>query len=171
MRAWLYGDGEAIVGEALELEIVKGKIASMHVDIGKTPASCSAKTQASDISDDFKAEKKYLKHIANHADWDLNISLRARLKAIMDSKVTTMSSDYRRKVTDGLMQLVYVAKNVLKENIVSKGYTKYGQGSDLNFLKIMSACARNISVGEFAILTAALPHAILQMQANHFLRE
>ena len=61
---------------------VKQMANDLKIDIGKTPASCSGRTHASDISDDFKAEKKVMKHKATHS-WDSNPTLRKRLQAFI----------------------------------------------------------------------------------------
>ena len=169
MRAWLYGDGEAIVGKALEDEVVKLELIEALIDLGKTPASCSARTQASDISDEFKAEKKVLKHIANR-DWDNDPNLKNRLKAIFNTR-PSLSQEFRRKGINALLQLTIASKNVMTQNIVTKGYHKYGQGAELSFKRIISACSATISPRDFKIMEEAMPEAVAVMQRDFCLTE
>ena len=169
MRAWLYGDGEAIVGKALEDEAVKLKLIDALIDLGKTPASCSARTQASDISDEFKAEKKVLKHIANR-DWDNDPNLRNRLKVIFDSR-PSFSPEFCRKGINALLQLTIASKNVMTQNIVINGYHKYGQGAELSFKRIISACSATISPQNFNIMEEAIAEAVVVMQRDFCLTE
>ena len=170
MRAWLAMDGEAIQLQAFEDEDIIALINSSLIDVGKTPASCSAICQASDISNDFKAEKKFMKGILNR-NWDNNPTLRRRLETLFSSKASSMSSELRRKSVNSLLQLTYTAHNVLTSNIVSDGYAKHGQGSPLNFDKIIGACTSAILPRDMEIMREALIPLVQVMRAKFELTE
>ena len=112
--------------EPFIIELMKESL----IDFGKSPASCSAITQASDDSDFFKASKKKLVRI-RETDY-INPALDNRLKTVVSSRVTAdgaarFSSGKKTLVCNALQQVVYSTKHVLTPEIVKNGYKRIGQ--------------------------------------------
>jgi len=140
------------------------KLHDARIVLGKTPASCSAVTQASDISEDFKAEKKVMKSAANR-QWD-NVVIRTQLHNVFRA-TTSFSSEEVKLCINSLLQLSYSAKATLNQHIVVNGYTKFGQqGGSLDFYKIMSACRAPIAPRDLQHMKRQLKQMVVKMKLN-----
>ena len=117
-------------------------MASNLIDLGKTPASCSAICQSSDVSDFFKATKKALKYIT--AKRYKNDILFDRIMMVLEARFT---NDKRKQFADSLCQIVYAIRETLTDEIIKKGYERCGQ-YPLDLTKAMSLCTVKISPKE-----------------------
>ena len=105
-------------------------MAESLIDFGKSPASCSAITQASDDSDFFKASKKKLVRIreSDYVHPGLNRRLTELLLGRLTMKgVNRLTIGKRSLICNGLQQVVYSIQHVLTPEIVKQGYRRIGQ--------------------------------------------
>ncbi len=81
-------------------------LAAESIDLGKTPASCSAICQSSDVSNFFKASKAALKQVTtkNYKDDILYQRIIKRLG-------NRFSTDKTKLIADGLCQIMHAHKN------------------------------------------------------------
>jgi len=128
------------------------RFADQRIYVAKTPRSCSAICQASDISKGFKAEKTALAHV--QPEIFENLLLKAALTQLFiqyktDNVSTELTSAKIHSYTSGLQAMTYVAQNIQTSRIVQEGYTQFGQkGGRVDAFKILSACREDIAVAE-----------------------
>jgi hypothetical protein len=145
MRAFVVCDGEPSQIQVFQEGFILQLMAEALIDFGKSPASCSAITQASD--DFFKASKKKLVRI-READY-IHPGLNKRLQDLMLGRKTMdgeqrLSSGKRSLICNSLQQVVYSIQHVLTPEIVKAGYRRIGQ-FPVSFVTTMSRCTRLIS--------------------------
>jgi hypothetical protein len=153
MRAFAYCDGEQIQIESFLTVAVLALLALALIDLGKSPASCSATCQSSDAGPLFKAIKKLLRGIWNRG-WQ-SIGLTAALTRIFSTR-PNLEGQKSRLIT-ALQQIVCAIRTVMKDDIVKEGYACIGQ-YPLNFRTVMGRCTTQISLEEFTKMQDALPH-------------
>jgi hypothetical protein len=68
MRAFVTCDGEEAQIKVFQETAMRKLFKDVLIDFGKTPASCSAICQSSDVSDFFKGMKKLLRGV-NNDNW------------------------------------------------------------------------------------------------------
>lgn len=141
-----------------------------HIIVGKSPASCSAICQASDVSPFFKTAKGILKkiHDIQWQDDDLKIELHQCIK----NNKKDLSDEKRRKIVDALQKITYAVKNSLDSRSVRLGYEICGQ-QPLNFDNAMRATCKNrvISQAEYETMKAAVPILAESYREKGFLTE
>jgi hypothetical protein len=147
MRAFVVCDGEPSQITVFQEGFILDLMAESLIDFGKSPASCSAITQASDDSDFFKASKKKLVRI-RESDY-IHPGLDKRLKELLLGRTTIegenrMTSAKRSLICNSLQQVVYSIQHVLTPEIVKAGYRRIGQ-FPVSFVTTMSRCTRLIS--------------------------
>jgi hypothetical protein len=130
MRAFVVCDGEPSQITVFQEDFILQLMAESLIDFGKSPASCSAITQASDDSDFFKASKKKLVCISlsNY----IHPGLDKKLKELLLGRLTTdgehrLTSANRALICNSLQQVVYSIQHVLTPEIVKTGYKRIGQ--------------------------------------------
>ena len=82
-----------------------------------------------------------------------------------------MSSELRKKSVNSLLQLTLTAQNILSRNIVMEGYTQNGQGSPLNFDRIISACTTTVTPSQMEAMKHALIPLVQIMKVKYELTE
>ena len=169
MAAFVSCDGEASRIRVLMSEDVVARFKDVKVFLGKTPRSCSGVTQASDISQDFKAEKKVMKNI-KYSDFQ-NPVLKQLLQDIMDS-LHNFSDEIKKLMVTSLLQLTYTAHSVINLHIVVDGYTQFGQqGGNIDLFKILSAIRSTTPAKQKTLMQKLLPQFVDMMRARHQITE
>jgi len=166
MRAFVYCDGEEAQIRVLQEPDILSQLSDTLIDLGKSPASCSAKHQASDVSSWFKVSKKKQKTLT--PEEYRNDVLKGRINTVLAN--TGLSSDKRKKALFGLLSLVYTFKVTLNPAIVAHGYEKCGQ-SPIDFKKIINQCTKKPTIDELKKMELALPSMISCFQANGHITE
>lgn len=140
MRAFITCDGEAKQIEVFQEDDILTLFNDNNIDLGKTPASCSAICQSSDASPFFKAAKKALSFI------DTNFRKSVRLTKALSAIIRTRQFTDQKKTTiiDALQRIVYVLHEVLRPRLISEGYEILGQ-YPLDFDKAMLQCTAVIN--------------------------
>jgi hypothetical protein len=129
MRAFVVCDGEPSQIQVFQEGFILQFMAESLIDFGKSPASCSGITQASDDSDFFKASKKKLVRI-READYR-HPGLDKTLKEILRGR-KTMNEEHRltsaRRILIGnsQQQVIYSVQHLLTPEIVKAGYRRIG---------------------------------------------
>jgi hypothetical protein len=157
MRAFVTCDGEAKQIEEFEKEPCLSYFRNAHVDLGKTPASCSAICQASDVSPFFKSAKKVLRGIDIERKAYIDDVIETRLKEIFQ----TRSGDFRHKARyiDGIQRVLTAVKDVSKPSTIKKGFIDCGQWPlDLN--KAIKLSKYPFSDADKSILQQKLPDMV-----------
>ena len=99
MRAFVTCEGELAQIRVFQEERMLQKFSEALIDFGKTPASCSAICQSSDVSDYFLALKKTLSCLEGDI-WVKN-HLSKKIKQIINSRVLfRKSNENNRWVTE-----------------------------------------------------------------------
>lgn len=147
MRAFVVCDGEPSQIQVFQEATILKLMSDSLIDFGKSPASCSAITQASDDSDFFKASKRKLVRI-RESDY-IHPGLDKRLKDILLGRLNVdgehrLTSARRTLICNSLQQVVYSIQHVLTPEIVKAGYRRIGQ-FPVSFSMTMSRCTRVIS--------------------------
>ena len=173
MRAFVVCDGEPSQIQVFQEHRILEIMAEALIDFGKSPASCSAITQASDDSDFFKASKKKLVRI-RETDY-INQGLDGRIKQIVSGRVTLdgesrFTSAKKLLICNSLQQVVYSIKHVMTPEIVKTGYKRIGQ-YPVSFLTSMSRCSRVISARDMEHMQEALPAMVEIFRTKGILTE
>ena len=173
MRAFVVCDGEASQIQVFQESGLLQLMSETLIDFGKSPASCSAITQASDDSDFFNGSKKKLQRI-RETDY-IDKGLNARLKEVVGNRVDQdgnprLTSAKKTLVCNSLQQVVYSIKHVLTPEIVKTGYKRIGQ-YPLSFLTTMGRCTRPISARDMATMQEAIPDMVAIFRATGNLTE
>jgi hypothetical protein len=174
MRAFVTCDGEEAQIRVFQEERMLQKFSTALIDFGKTPASCSAICQSSDVSDYFLALKKTLSCLEGDI-WVKN-HLSKKIKQIFNSRVRNgISSVNQTKIIVGLQKINYCMNKVLNKKIIVDGYVRTGQNAPIGFdatgeptmskfYAQMSLCKSNISVPEMKILLDSFPQMVQLMR-------
>lgn len=173
MRAFVMCDGEESQIRVFQEEEIRELLTENMVDFGKTPASCSAILQSSDVSMFFKSTKQVLKSIQDQP-YGSNI-LRANLKTAFinyrSQRTSGLSTAMESKIVDALQQISYTIHKALNPDIIKKGYSDCGQDApislDLNGLETyakydtcIQKCKRKLTIAETQIMRDNLPHFV-----------
>lgn len=132
----------------------------------KTPASCSAICQPSDVSSVSKASKKNLaylpKDIRGGIPWHINgqsqvdedelqnqvqilysnKSVRCKIQNVL--QYSAFAPEKKTKVVDALQRVAWAICETLRESIVIEGYTSIGWGPTPSLSRAMSKCTMKI---------------------------
>jgi hypothetical protein len=169
MSAFVSCDGEASQIRVLMRADVVALFRQARVILGKTPRSCSAVTQSSDISNDFKSEKRVMK-TAQYQDFQ-NPVLKALIQECTDP-LGNFSDEAKKLLVNSLLQLIYTAHCVINLHIVMNGYTQFGQqGGNIDFYKIISACRGSITPRMRRLMFNASDHFVQIMRDRHQITE
>ena len=169
IHAFISIDGEAVQMRILLTAVFVLLLNGLRILMGKTPRSCSGITQASDISDEFKAEKKALKFVSDK-DYG-NAALRYHLQEVFATR-HSFTAEYKELLVVSMLQLVHASKVVVNQRIVSNGYSKFGQvGGALDFWSIIKACRSFIPPEMKQLMFDNLQHFVSLMRANHGIKE
>jgi hypothetical protein len=169
MSAFVSCDGEASQIRVLMRADVVELFRLAFVILGKTPRSCSGVTQASDISNGFKAEKKVMK-TAQYRGYE-NPVLKDLLQECI-GPIFNFSDELKKLLINSLLQLIYTAHCVINLHIVVHGYTEFGQqGGNIDFYKIMSACRGSITPRMRRLMFNASDHFVQIMRDRHQITE
>ena len=90
MRAFVTCDGEEAQIKVFQEESMLSLFKDALIDFGKTPASCSAICQSSDVSSFFRSMKTSLKTV-NDKDWR-NEALSKKLKSFFNARYNFLQS-------------------------------------------------------------------------------
>lgn len=138
MRAFVMCDGEESQIRVFQELAIRQLFRDNLIDFGKTPASCSAILQSSDVSMFFKATKQVLKNIQTQpyksAILERNLKtafVHCRQRNGPDT-VAGMSSAMESKIINGLQQIVFVIHKELCPDIIKKGYIECGQDAPIS---------------------------------------
>ena len=152
MRAFAYCDGEQIQIEAFINDMTSANLARALIDLGKSPASCSATCQSSDAGKFFKAMKKLLAGIVSRT-WQ-NDSLKQALQVILSERPSLDTQ--KARLIDGFQKIICAMRCVMKDETIKEGYSCIGQWP-FNFRIIMSKCTRTIPNEDMENMVAKLP--------------
>lgn len=127
------------------------------VDFGKSPASCSAICQPSDVGNFFKASKKRLRNSfeRDYRDDDL----KARILEVLTEQ--DYPKEKQSNLCEALQLVAYSIKETLTVSIVRHAYARCGQ-YPLDFDKQMGLCTGMNAVSEkdYQIMKARLPEMV-----------
>ena len=129
-------DGEEAQIRILQEEEMQRLFDETLIGVGKTPASCSAITQSSEVSMLFKAAEQVLKDITRN-DYR-NALLERILKTVFiqlrmqyrDSDF--MSSPKECRFIDTLQRIVYTIYKTINPDIIINGYRNCGQDAPIS---------------------------------------
>ena len=148
------------------------------IDFGKTPASCSAITQSSDVSMFFKATKQVLKGICgtNYRNNLLERNLKyvfeqLRLRHGPRTTSTSFTSAAENHIVDGLQRIVHTIHKTTNPEIIINGYRECGQDAPISlntngqptmekYEKAISKCTTQLSVLQCQILKDNFHHFV-----------
>jgi hypothetical protein len=168
MRAFLTCDGEPCQIEVFQEEEMITAFRTALVDFGKSPASCSAICQPSDVGNFFKASKKRLMNSfeSDYRDDDLKARI---MKVLEDQKYP---DEKRSNLCEALQLVVYCIRETLTVSIVRHAYQRCGQ-YPLNFDKQMSLCTalKLISNKDYEKMKEKLPEMVEIFKATGELTE
>lgn len=139
MRAFLTCDGEAKQIEVFqEMEVISA-MSTAVVDLGKTPASCSAICQASDASPFFRQAKKHLKHHQSASGVQPPKIMMDKLREMVNARAG-FSDAKKRQIIESLKKIQFTIHKILTADYVKAGYEKIGQ-YPINFDRAMTQCS------------------------------
>ena len=177
MRAFVMCDGEeAQISVFQELEI-RNLLQQAGIDFGKTPASCSAILQSSDVSIFFKLTKQVLKTIhqqpyrRDHLTRNLKTAFIHYRQRNGDSTICNLSSAVETKIIDALQQISYAIHKTLNPDVIIKGYIECGQDGPLSlnssgqetyekYDKCISKCTRSLTNAECQVMRENFPYFV-----------
>ncbi len=133
-------------------------LSDTQINLGKTPASCSAIRQPSDVSKCFMASKKSLKSLAQGFVNYKNHQLETDLKLVFRNS-SSISTEKAKKFIDGLQKIVHTLCNVITKDIIVNGYAGCGQ-FPLNFDVAMKKCKYAFQSSDYDVLRAHIPDMI-----------
>lgn len=142
MRAFVTCDGEAKQIEVFQEPKILEAFQDALIDLGKTPASCSAICQASDASPFFKQAKEHLKTFTELSEYRSHESMVVKLNEIL--KARTFSTERQNAICHGIKAIQYTIQNVLTVDYVKSGYERIGQWP-ISFDKALGMVAGTIS--------------------------
>lgn len=148
MRFFMTCDGEAKQIEVFQQPEIIQLFEENHIDLAKTPASCSGICQPSDVSPFFLASKKRLRSPSpkkflltddeNHmAVTDLRTALEG----------TQFSNEKKTIVMKSVIKVAQAIRETLVLNVVKSGYVKSGIWP-INFDVAMNQCRGDLSLAE-----------------------
>jgi hypothetical protein len=126
------------------------------MDLGKTPASCSAICQSSDAAPTFKALKKALKSVRDRPYKDAHHVTVTERQLTSALATRTFTADKRQKLVDALLQILFTMRNVITFDSVVAGYRTTGQ-YPFSFRTAMAKCTRQLSAEQYAVIEESLP--------------
>jgi len=150
---------------------VRIAIREQNVCQGKTHASCSGKTQSSDVSRFFLSSKKGLKSskVREVSDY-FDSTLDRRLRDAFARRSSELSTEKVTKVVHALMKIVKVTADCKRPSIIVDGYRVTGM-YPVSFEQAMSQCQRKISPTEMQCMVDAIPAAVTEFRLNGCLSE
>ncbi len=148
---------------------VREMISAHNIVQGKTPASCSGKTQSSDVMHYFNVIKKQVKSCTEVEDY-FDATLDRRLRAVITGRASKFSSEKTTKIVHALMKIVKVTADVRRPSTIRNGYKLTGM-YPVSFEKAMSQCQRSLSEAEYKTMEDAVPLAMLEFRDNGFISE
>lgn len=180
MRAFVMCDGEESQIRIFQEQEIRDVLAEELVDFGKTPASCSAILQSSDVSLFFKSTKQLLKTVLSQPSYKstmLQRNLKTAFTYYRQQRTTDLSSAMESKIIDSLQQICYTIHKSLNPDIVKKGYIDCGQDAPISldengyetftkYDKCMGKCTRKLSTNEYQVMKDQFIHFVLLMR-NH----
>jgi len=176
MRAFVTCDGEEAQIRVFQEDCMLALFRDALIDFGKTPASCSAICQSSDVSSFFKAMKTSVSNVQDQL-WQ-NASLAKKIKAFFTSRATCgISAVNKSKLVDGLQKITFCMQKVLNKGIIKNGYVRCGQDAPIGldcdgkptmekFHAQMRLCKADITEGEMKILIDKFPDMVAIMRAR-----
>jgi hypothetical protein len=145
-RFYLVIDGEATQLQPLDEGQLQHKFRQENIDLAKGPASCSGVCgNALDCGNLFKAVKGRL---GKKAGIGQTQSVNSELEGLLDQQLKSiesldLSADKRRKISTGLVHLLYQERAVLNFHLLNDGFRKIGMiGDDVQsrIRKTLSCC-------------------------------
>lgn len=156
-------DGEPKQIEVFQTPEVLDILSTNKIYLGKTPASCSAICQSSDVSPFFKACKKRLKSITER---DLNHALlEDALEDAFKGDHISLSTEVRKKAIRGVKMIVATLRGCNSDKVIKMGYEETGQWP-LDFRRAMSKCTTSLTEEELRILEGKVP-AVVDLFRRH----
>jgi hypothetical protein len=139
--ALLYFDGEQIQVDTFMKKEIMDNFTNNKVFVAKTPASCSAITQASDVCSFFRSTKKKVGYLEKK-DWhnpiverSLDSMFATQMKPILPGK--TITAHAKKRMGEAIMLVNCAMRMCLTHKVIMEGYEKTGQ-HPLNFEKAMN---------------------------------
>jgi hypothetical protein len=174
-HAFVSCDGEAKQIEVFQEPEMLASLDASKILLVKTPASCSAICQPSDVSAFFKASKKRLEYLPRASriegsksnnlgmapseeekmETDLRVlyaNNRVRARILSALSCTKYASDKKERVIDALQRVAWALRDTLTQSMVIQGYTDIGWGPRPNLAKAMSKCTGDIPTKASKIL-------------------
>lgn len=170
-RAFTSCDGEQQQLRIFMVADVRDQIKRHNIVQGKTPASCSGKTQSSDVMKYFVVLKKALKHprMAETENYYC-ATLDRRLRSVLNERASKLPSEKVHKIVTALMKIVEVTANTRRPNIIREGYSDTGM-YPVSFEKSMSKCQRRLSEADYKCMEDCIPAAAIEFQSKGTLSE
>jgi hypothetical protein len=166
-HAFVSCDGEAKQIEVFQEDDMLQSLDEHDIILVKTPASCSAICQPSDVSSFFKASKKRLEYIPRSlrtGSWKIDgVELPVGEEDQMEAAITKMiqnkftrskildalnctgyCADKKDKVVTALQRILWAIRDTLRMSVVAQGYIDIGWGPRPSLSHAMSKCTATI---------------------------
>ena len=183
MRAFVMCDGEESQIRVFQKEEIRQSLNLNLIDLGKTPASCSAILQSSDVSMFFKTTKQLLKNSQTQPyknatlERSLTTAFHAYHQRNGENTRRGISPAMQSKIINSLQQIVFVIHKTLNPDIIIKGYIDCGQNAPISlddngeatftkYEQCIKKCTRQLTNGEFQIMRENLPHFVSIMRQH-----
>jgi len=166
-------DGEESQIRVFQEEEIRQLFNQNLIDFGKTPASCSAITQSSDVSMFFKATKQVLKGICdtNYRNNLLERNLKYGFEQLRLRHGTSFTSATENRIVDALQRIVFTIHKTINPEIIINGYRECGQDAPISlntngqptmekYEKAISKCTTQLSVLQCQILKDNFHHFV-----------
>lgn len=157
MRCFICCDGEAKQIEEFMKDPCLEDFNNAHIDLGKTPASCSGILQPSDVSVFFKASKRKLKSIIEQDKKYSYPLLESRLQEIFKGREGF--SHGNRKYVIALQKIIRALSEVYHKHTITDGYEKSGI-YPIDFDKSMNMCTNTIGLKDRTNMLEKLPQMV-----------
>jgi len=145
-------DGEseqvAIIDEPKLVE----KLNNAKIVMAKSPASCSAILQPSDVGPFFKAVKKTLKHL-NTDIWN-DPATRVLLQEAF--AIHDFSAAFKTKLINAVLKVNFVVQGFNHRDIISKGYQEIGM-FPYDFSRVIGKCISKWTLNDVNMMKYYLP--------------
>lgn len=135
-------DGEYIQISAFQDPDIRDQLKLLRITLIKSPASLSAKTQAADAGNMFKASKTKLS-FAQPDDWDDPLLRRRLLEKVFNFRLT-WKQEKKVKHAEGLLRVRYAIMSVMDTKIVREGFFNIRM-FPVNPKKIMGSCTSKMT--------------------------
>jgi hypothetical protein len=148
-------DGESEQVEMIDDEEIRESLRKENIMLGKSPASCSAILQPSDVSGFFKGTKAKLRYLTGETY--KNQALHELLKKAIEPR--THSAANKLKLIMAMEKVAFVVQELSGGAIVKNGYQTMGMYA-FHFERLMSQCTTIITPEQMNIMKEKLNHFV-----------